>query len=357
MANIQSKELFKFQVEQQARTKKNNQARLKEPQPWLTPIGMERTYENEIKKILNRFLQVTIRGIKPLLREWNRQNKINKEDSVISLTEINDYFVEINDDPIDDLENIDNEFEQLQNEIFVTDINATKAILLGTAIDTGIFNRKQWDKILKNSLNIEFAIQEAWQEPIIKEWVNRNVNLIKGLTNDYRKQINEAVLNAFNRGETAESLAKTLTKINKSFATGEFKIVDGKRVRKQSRANKIARDQINKLNGAYTRRRQTDAGVDWYIWNTALDERVRGRPGGRYPNARPSHWAMEGKVCRWDNPTVYADSIEDARAGKWKSRASIQGVQAHPGEAINCRCFGSPVFNDIVEEVNNEVRS
>jgi hypothetical protein len=31
-------------------------------------------------------------------------------------------------------------------------------------------------------------------------------------------------------------------------------------------------------------------------WMTARDERVRGRPGGLYPRAIPSHWAREGKV-------------------------------------------------------------
>lgn len=31
-------------------------------------------------------------------------------------------------------------------------------------------------------------------------------------------------------------------------------------------------------------------------WWTAMDERVRGKPGGMYPKARPSHWAWHGKV-------------------------------------------------------------
>lgn len=351
MANIQSKELFKFQVEQQARTKKNNQIKLRKPSPWLTPISSERVYEKEIKKILNRFIQITIQNIKPLLREWNRQNIILKED--------------INDDPIDDLENIDLLFEKEQNEIFNTNIDITKAAIYGIALNMGDFNRKQWSKILKKSLNVEFILIEAWEDTILKEWVTRNVNLIKGITNEYRKKINEAVLSAWNTGQTAESLAKELTKINKAFATGDWKRdskgkiirINDVPVRKQSRANLIARDQINKLNGTYTKKRQEDAGVDWYIWNTAADERVRGRPGGKWATARPSHWAMERKICRWDDSTVYADSIGDAKAGNWKSRASIGAVQLHPGNDINCRCFGSPVFSDIVEEVNKEIKS
>ncbi len=46
-----------------------------------------------------------------------------------------------------------------------------------------------------------------------------------------------------------------------------------------SRAKLLARDQVGKLNGRLTQRRQQDIGVEMYIWSTSRDERMRARPG------------------------------------------------------------------------------
>lgn len=105
-----------------------------------------------------------------------------------------------------------------------------------------------------------------------------------------------------------------------------------------NRAKLIARNESSGFVGALERKRATDLGLRFYIWRTSGDERVRGNPSGKYPNAKPSHWKMEGKYCRWDDASVYADTLEDAQDGIWKSRADIGGVEAHPKETINCRC-------------------
>jgi len=88
------------------------------------------------------------------------------------------------------------------------------------------------------------------------------------------------------------------------------------------RAKIISRDQISKANAELTQYRQTDLGVEKYKWRTAKDERVRGNPSGRFPNAVPSHYAREGKIFSWS----------EAPSG------------GHPGMAVLCRCFADPVF-------------
>lgn len=93
-------------------------------------------------------------------------------------------------------------------------------------------------------------------------------------------------------------------------------------------AELIARDQVGKLQGQVTQATQQAAGVDSYIWRTVDDERVRGRPGGRYPRAKPSHWALDDTEHRWDQPPVCGPGTQ----------------RGHPGSSVQCRCYGDPVL-------------
>jgi SPP1 gp7 family putative phage head morphogenesis protein len=89
----------------------------------------------------------------------------------------------------------------------------------------------------------------------------------------------------------------------------------------QRRAAFIARDQVAKLNGDLTRLRQTDLGIDNYIWRTSLDERVR-----------PGHAQLEGMRQSWDKPPIV-----DPKTGR----------RAHPGGDFNCRCTAEPDIESI----------
>ncbi len=82
-----------------------------------------------------------------------------------------------------------------------------------------------------------------------------------------------------------------------------------------------------------------------YRWLTANDERVR----------KPTHTRLHNKICRWDDDSVYADSIEDARKGKWKSRGAAGMYIGTPGQDIQCRCVAIPVYDDILREVDEEL--
>lgn len=95
-------------------------------------------------------------------------------------------------------------------------------------------------------------------------------------------------------------------------------------------ARLIARDQVGKLNGQITETTQQLAGVDSYTWITVGDERVRGNPGGLYPRAHPSHFALNGKVFKWSDPPISGPGTQ----------------RRHPGGPVQCRCFGQPVLPD-----------
>ena len=116
----------------------------------------------------------------------------------------------------------------------------------------------------------------------------------------------------------------------------EFKVSDG-------RAKVLARDQTAKMNTSLAAIRQTNLGIDEYIWKTAEDERVVGRPGGKYPKITKlhrNHWMMQGMLCKWADPTVYSDD----KGKTWKKRLQ-QMPQTHPGVDIMCRCRAAPYID------------
>lgn len=137
--------------------------------------------------------------------------------------------------------------------------------------------------------------------------VQKSVSAIQGLNDDVAKMVERKILDAVLAGSSAPALAKILSD---SF---------GWSIR---RARLIARDQIASFNGNLNRLRQTQLGIKEYSWKNTGDERVRGNPDGKYPNARPSHWDREGKRFRWDTPP--------------------EG--GHPGEAVLCRCVGIAIL-------------
>lgn len=319
-----TKSAFKEVLKQKRLISKGSSSK---PPTWLSSKAIENKYYRYINSIIRQYIEVTVKEIKPLMSDWNKEVKGFTEDSYP-----------------EDFTEIEKKWEQLTEDIFISGKDSLETEITGIAILVSIFNLKQWKKILKKTVGIEYTPIEAWERKVINSFVRENVALIKGLTSDYQKKITSTIIQGFRDGQTAEKLAKDLTSINKEFSTGKI-VVDpktGKKRRTQSRARLIARDQINKLNGQLTRLRQMEAGVNKYIWRTVRDERVRS----------PAHANMEGKYCRWDDPTVYSDD----KGKTWKSRSTISGVKKHPGQDIQCRCFGEPVFEEIIEEVDEEIK-
>jgi SPP1 gp7 family putative phage head morphogenesis protein len=187
------------------------------------------------------------------------------------------------------------------------------------------FNSAQWEKASKAELGVEFPVYEEWWPGTKRAWQEENYRLIHKMTGDYISQINSAVERAVTAGWSPAQLAKEIQKIDGNIKDG--------------RANLIARDQIGKLNGRVTQARMEAVGLELYEWSTSGDERVR-----------DSHEKLDGKLCRWDDPSVYSDD-----GGKtWKDRPS-DWCQLHPGYDIQCRCTALFYWAELVEEVDREI--
>lgn len=83
----------------------------------------------------------------------------------------------------------------------------------------------------------------------------------------------------------------------------------------KSKANTIARTETGRVVTNLTQARSESIGSDGYIFRTVRDAQVR-----------PSHKAMEGKFILWSQPPT------------------LDGITAHAGAFINCRCFPEPVI-------------
>jgi uncharacterized protein with gpF-like domain len=204
---------------------------------------------------------------------------------------------------------------------------------LGNIADSTFdFNEGQYEKGAKSVLGVEFPVGEDWWPEARKTWQKRNYDTIQGDMQNYIGQIEALTEKAVTSGLSVKELEKQIAALDDKL---------------KGRANFIARDQIGKLNGDITHRRMEDIGLTMYIWETSGDERVRGDPGGKYPNAKYSHYIMDGSLCRWSDSTVFSQD-----GGKtWIPRPS-GAVLLHPGIDFLCRCTAIAEWNELVGEAD-----
>lgn len=159
--------------------------------------------------------------------------------------------------------------------------------------------------------------------------VAENVNLIKSIPAKYFQQIESLVLEGMKSGLAPTALAKQI-----QAETGAT----------YDRAKFIARDQMAKINSDLTRKRQMDAGIEFYKSLDADDVRVSGNPNGRYPNAKISCWGIARKDIGY-GPGIYLVS----EGASWAGVDNLHPGKHHPG----CRCVAVAK----IEGVNFELPS
>jgi hypothetical protein len=167
------------------------------------------------------------------------------------------------------------------------------------------------------------AAEEGVTE-LLKQFSDANVSLITKLSDQHINQLQEVVFD--------------------NFIHGKFEGKGGLRAHLQgvyemsfNRAQLIARDQANKMVGQMNKVRAQKSGSVGYEWNNVGDQRVRGNPNGKYPDAKSNHWDRQGQYFLWEksaNPPIAPD-------GKPFRQPPKEGP---PGSEINCRCWADPVF-------------
>jgi hypothetical protein len=188
------------------------------------------------------------------------------------------------------------------------------------------FNKKELDAFKKIAIGEAFQEQEPWVKNVLDSWAREQVTLITKASQDMLDTVARRIRDGVKVGKSAREVTAM---INADLPGISYR-----------RARIIARDQTAKLNSSLTQGRMADAGLETYIWDTAQDERVRGNPTGLYANAIPSHFIMQGKLCRWDDPSVWFEN------GEWVKRPG-DAPYFHPGMAIMCRCVALPNWDEL----------
>ena len=191
-----------------------------------------------------------------------------------------------------------------------------KAKLLATRFVTKVHyqNKTQFTRNFQNAFGIDLSsiIEKEALSDTLAVAVQKNVNLITSIKNDFINDIGSNVFTNYKKGFRHSEL------INDIRARGNVSY---------SRAKLIARDQTAKINADFEEERNKKLGFDIYKWKGTGDERER-----------DSHVVLNNMLCKYSDPTVYSDD-----EGKtWKKRKSIGGYIGKCGEDYQCRCLAIP---------------
>lgn len=178
-------------------------------------------------------------------------------------------------------------------------IERQAALLAGLAAKRNLQSvDAQFISQVKSALGVDLTnlLQPDSVKGMFGKAVTANVTLIKSIPSQYFGTLEEAITKNWIDGMRQESLIDTIMHI------GDVT---------ESRAELIARDQTSKMNSSFNMVRQLSVGINKYQWQTAGDERVR-----------EEHADLDGQEFRWDDPPP----------------------DGNPGEPVNCRCIGLPIF-------------
>lgn len=146
----------------------------------------------------------------------------------------------------------------------------------------------------------------------IDDIVNSNSQLIKTVPHTLANRFSHLAKKAEYAGMRPEELTKELLKQAPYLTNVE--------------ARRIARTESAKAASALIQARSEDMGLNFYIWDSCKDQRVR-----------DSHDLMDGVVCSWDDPPN-----PEKLNGEKRNYGSY-----HAGCIFNCRCTPLPIVDKI----------
>jgi SPP1 gp7 family putative phage head morphogenesis protein len=264
------------------------------------PLGIERDYQTKLRKITTK--------VKDIINEeivMNLETILAETEALRPTTDSIRYDQTIG-------EKVADLFKATEQRISsdITDFELSQ-ITEGTAEEISAWNKAQITRVMKQGLGVDIYQAEPWLAQELNIFTVNNVNLIKSSNAAFLKQTETIVYDGMRRGLRHEEIAKQILGTGKDELGKVSKFKTAK-----NRANLIARDQVNKLNGQLNELRQKNAGISKYIWRTNVDGRER---------ASHNHW--NGMEFSWET-------------------GSPNGT--NPGDEIQCRCYAQPVLDDIL---------
>lgn len=169
------------------------------------------------------------------------------------------------------------------------------------AARTSTHQRLQLNKQVHAALGADPVLADRDLAQASDQFVHENVALIETIPTKLHGDVETMVQRAISSSTPSPHLAKHI----------EARFGISKR-----HARMIARDQVSKMHGKLNRIRQKELGVEYYIWRSTGDERVR-----------DSHDEFDGNRYHWDKPP-----------------RNERGERVNPGDDYQCRCSGDPLL-------------
>lgn len=140
------------------------------------------------------------------------------------------------------------------------------------------------------------------------ELIEANASVIKTLPADIAQQAISSAHKAAISGRRSDDIVKEI--LEKAPDIAEWK------------AQRIARTEVSKATESITQIRAQTSGIDWYVWSTSGDVRVR-----------EAHKLLDGVLCRYSSPP---------------NPEAMVGIQSNLGAynagcTPNCRCYSGPI--------------
>jgi SPP1 gp7 family putative phage head morphogenesis protein len=141
----------------------------------------------------------------------------------------------------------------------------------------------------------------------VNEQIQRNAEIIKSLPLDISKQVTNHIAEESLKGKRASQIAEEIKEYMPHVTN--------------AKASLIARTETSKTSTALTKARSENLGINWYVWRTSEDSRVRS-----------SHNHMDDILINWNNPPSPEKLIGEKFVGYY-----------HAGNIYNCRCYCEPL--------------
>jgi SPP1 gp7 family putative phage head morphogenesis protein len=258
----------------------------------LPPKTIENNYKRELRRLVAEWKQLYLRMIDPYLDNLAAQAYALRPKGSIN--------VKTDAWP----EELDIILEGYRQRVDDT-LQGFRQIAITTGNQTSQWNQEQWQKVVEAVIGAPLLTAEPWLMDQIKSFASQNVDLITKTAQEVKDDVGRIINDGLQRGKRVQSIRKDIL--------SETKLEPGRFKKTKTRADLIAVDQVEKLNGQLSQLRQNEIGVERYTWRTVMDDRVR-----------LSHQVMEGRLCRWDDSLVYSPDGGET----WIGRGD--GIDLHP---------------------------
>lgn len=251
------------------------------------PISIERQFQNEVRNLVKPFFKKFRNDLLLKYENWNDKYSLNLDSEVEE----------------EDKSDIEIFFSNILKALGIYfSYKVLKSLMSKFSQKILLYSQNKLSNQMENIFGLKpFYIQENLKIAI-DLWVEKNITK---LNNNLIQYVQNSKLSIYSFLEKEE---KGIDYFKKTIIENELKF--------ESSIAFLARDQVSGLDGLLTKILHAEIGLDDFIWRTCRDDKVR-----------PTHRALEGKLCSWSN------------------LPKSNGISIYPSSENNCRCVARPIVS------------